>query len=405
MSIKDIKQQETNFIVEKKDNYSKIEVEIGDIKQVDFFPQAKLKYWDNECNFSIRYNKDPDGTYELIDNKVKWSSKDGKKKVHMYELEGYEDGGFEIEVELLEKPSSNIIEYSLQTKELDFRFQSEDIIKSITKTFQEVPENVIGSYAVYHKTKRNNYNDKNGNPVGNQYRTGKAFHIYRPEAIDNEGNKIWCDLNIDDGNNLLTIIVPQKYLDNAIYPVIVDPTFGYTSQGSVKIDGYTNEVYGQIGTSGGTAGEADSVHYYGSTSFTPIKGFISLTSTGDILTNGIAGISEEYGSDWYSLSFSTKPTITASTGYTTCFVSSGDSADFYADGGGSSGWRIDDSNSYSSPQSIGSSPTNGGADMSIYTTYTETVSGWTHTINGVTAANMSYVNGVAKADIDEIDGV
>ena len=182
MTIKDITQQDTNFIIEKKDNHSKIEVEIGDIKQESFFPQAKLKYWDNECNFSIRYNKDPDGTYELKDNKVSWESKDKKKKVHMYELEGFEDGGFEIEVELLEKPTSNIIEYTIQTKMFDFDYQPE-LTQDEINDGKFRPENVIGSYAVCHKTGINNIVDQYGNSIGNQYKTGKVFHIFRPDMF------------------------------------------------------------------------------------------------------------------------------------------------------------------------------------------------------------------------------
>lgn len=37
-------------------------------------------------------------------------------------------------------------------------------------------------------------------------------------------------MNIENGN--LTVTVPQEFLNNAMYPVIVDPTFGYTSAGA-----------------------------------------------------------------------------------------------------------------------------------------------------------------------------
>ncbi|MCX6223160.1 MAG: hypothetical protein NTV01_00140, partial [Bacteroidia bacterium] len=42
----------------KADPKDRLEVEIGDIKQSDFFPQVKLKRWDNEVNFSVRLTDD-----------------------------------------------------------------------------------------------------------------------------------------------------------------------------------------------------------------------------------------------------------------------------------------------------------------------------------------------------------
>jgi hypothetical protein len=86
------------------------------------------------------------------------------------------------------------------------------------------PENVVGSYAVYHKTKRDHV-------IGQtNYATGKAFHIYRPKVWDADGNEIWAELSYADGT--LSVTVPQSFLDSAVYPVRVDPTFGYTSLGA-----------------------------------------------------------------------------------------------------------------------------------------------------------------------------
>jgi len=80
------------------------------------------------------------------------------------------------------------------------------------------PLNVVGSYAVYSTTKRNN-----------EYKTGKLFHIYRPLLIDAKGKTSWAILNIT--KTALTITVNQTFLASATYPVIVDPTFGKTSIG------------------------------------------------------------------------------------------------------------------------------------------------------------------------------
>lgn len=94
------------------------------------------------------------------------------------------------------------------------------------------PLNVVGSYAVYSTTK-----------WGNQYKTGKLFHIYRPLLIDAKGKTSWATLNIT--KTALTITLPQTFLDSATYPVTVDPTFGRTTQGgsSVRFDAWWLDQY------------------------------------------------------------------------------------------------------------------------------------------------------------------
>jgi len=57
--------------VSKDDPKDKIQVEIGDTKQVDFHPQVKLMRWDNEVNFSARLI--PDSLQAAIKGKPKVS--------------------------------------------------------------------------------------------------------------------------------------------------------------------------------------------------------------------------------------------------------------------------------------------------------------------------------------------
>jgi len=82
----------------------------------------------------------------------------------------------------------------------------------------ERPEDVVGSYAVYC--------DKQNN----QYKTGKLLHIYRPLVIDAAGDKAWGTLDITGG--VMTVSVAPEWIDNAVYPVILDPTMGYDHIGS-----------------------------------------------------------------------------------------------------------------------------------------------------------------------------
>jgi len=205
-----------------KDNRAdRIEVEIGDSKQLDFKPQFKIKRWDNEVNFSIRAQEEVGATMVEEDGKVKYKGRD--IEVHQYEKpDAGDDGGFEFEWVLNKKPKSNVLRTTIQHKGLDFKYQQALTEKQIADGLVR-PENVIGSYAVYHSTNRDNI------VGGMEYKTGKAFHIYRPHAIDADGVKVWCELDITEGE--LTVTVPEDFLNKASYPVVVDPTFGYTSLG------------------------------------------------------------------------------------------------------------------------------------------------------------------------------
>lgn len=239
-----------------KEKARQIDVEIGDIKQDAFLPQIKIKQWSNEANFSMRLvDDDYNGKVSEKQGAIEW--KKGIKTARMYPLKGFENGGLEFEVEFASKPDTNVVEFSIQSKELDFFYQEEVSDTHATKraehwgiSLEEAkrrirPENIVGSYAVYHKTKRNNF------VGGKEYRTGKAFHIYRPHAEDANGKRVWCDLNIE--NDVLRVTIPQDFLDSAMYPIIVDPTFGHTTIGAssdIWGNGYPSAQKATLGSSG-----------------------------------------------------------------------------------------------------------------------------------------------------------
>jgi hypothetical protein len=148
----------------------------------------------------------------------------------------------EYEIVLSSKPKSNIFTLPFTTKDLVFYYQPPLTQELDPKEYDSIteteawkdgklsvsrPENVVGSYAVYHASKS-----------GGVYGTGKAFHIYRPWAEDVKGVRVWCSLKVE--KDTFTITVPQIFLDKAVYPVVVDPTFGYTSIGA-------SAYYGDVG--------------------------------------------------------------------------------------------------------------------------------------------------------------
>jgi len=92
----------------------------------------------------------------------------------------------------------------------------------------ERPDNVVGSYAGYWN-QAGRYLDKNGEEIAN-YETGKFAHLYRPEMVDAAGNRCWAEQELV--GNELRVTLPAEWMAAAVYPVRLDPTFGYESVGS-----------------------------------------------------------------------------------------------------------------------------------------------------------------------------
>ena len=261
--------------IQNDDWRERLEVVIGDDKQPEFKPQIKIEKWSNECNASFRLVDDEKGLsiIKKYAGKIKYIKP--KKELHFYNIKPNEklrEGGFEMEIILKEKPSTNKLEFTIKTKGLKFYYQppmtEEKLEEGQTadethiydkdgNVIAERPENVVGSYAVYHESKSGDYSKMGGK----NYRAGKAFHIYRPRIEDANGNWTWGKLNIDERKGILTIEIDQNWLNKAVYPVKVDPTFGYTTAGS-SYNTY-NGVVGCYTFTPGESGNATQISLYG----------------------------------------------------------------------------------------------------------------------------------------------
>ena len=238
-------------------------------------PGIRLKKWNGEVDLGVAYaNVHAPASHATSTDQIEW--KGDKEEVHAYPLKAKKasgDGDFELEVYLKEKLATNVFEFAVTGAEnLDFFYQPPlneethgEEIASCTETqcldvggnvVVSRPENIVGSYAVYHKTKKNHATG------GINYATGKAFHIYRPKAIDANEKEVWGVLSY--ANGLLTVEIPQEFLDNAAYPVRVDPTFGYATLGasSVRIADYFSDDNYRVGHAETTteAGTLSSIH-------------------------------------------------------------------------------------------------------------------------------------------------
>lgn len=147
---------------------------------------------------------------------------------------------FEFDILLHQKPSSNTFTYQIDTEGLDFIYQPELTEEEKNMGFYR-PENVINSYAVYKKQTTNIYNNRID---ADKYQTGKIMHIYRPKIIDKTGKSTWGQLLIDTTNKTLSVSVSMEWLENATYPVLVDPTFGYTTAGGSSLASGGSAIFG-----------------------------------------------------------------------------------------------------------------------------------------------------------------
>src|SRR5205085_2722515 len=100
----------------------------------------------------------------------------------------------------------------LNTKGLDFIYQPE-LTSEEEKEGCVRPDNVVGSYAIFTSEEKIN------RVGGKEYKSGKVGHIYRPRIEDANGEKVWGELNIDTKNGVLSVEIPQVFLDKASYPV------------------------------------------------------------------------------------------------------------------------------------------------------------------------------------------
>jgi hypothetical protein len=218
-------------------------ITIDTIKDVkgDFEPSVKFDKWNNEEHLKYTFKSDSKfkADEKTSDNKVKVANDD-------MEISYYTEGdNMKVVLTFNKKPKNNIYSFDIEGWEnFDFFYQEPwanyQEIEWQGKTYLEKLDNPMiksrrlpegqGSYAVYHKTKRDHIEGQTN------YATGKFGHIYRPKAVDNNADYVWADLIIENG--VYTVTIPQDFLDKAAYPVIINDTFGTANVGG--------DAYGQV---------------------------------------------------------------------------------------------------------------------------------------------------------------
>ena len=379
---------------------------LGGDELADFKPEVKLEKWGDETYIKVWSEEKGDKTASQKGDKVIWHNTDKSKEYNFYPIED----GFEYEVILKEKPKTNIISLKIKTKDLVFYYQGEledekqeneichspdttgvsifrdgveysycfiDDDGSTTTSYTTMrPVNVIGSYAVYHATKK-------GHVIGQtNYMAGKAFHIYRPQMGDSNGWKVWGDLHIENG--ILTVEIPQDFLDKAVYPIkhATGLTFGCDpeSPGSSNLghnynDGVITASTYTMGSTGGTVSSMSchARNRYGNTSTT--EGVGGIYDTSNDLVDDYTTAEGTWGGTlgWQTVDFSTDPSVDADTDYWLSFCIETQPEFSYDTGTENDGKYENSGISYSTsmPSTFPTaSPTIDDRLYSIYATYT-----------------------------------
>lgn len=198
--------------------------DIGQPVSVELSPlRPELITRKHEFGFSLSYDLQGQIGIRHGFDQAAYLSRD--EEVHIYPI----DRGMEMEVVLLKKPKTNRFPFQVSGNVSFHKQEGERAGR---------PENIVDSYAIYCDKQHN------------QYSTGKIGHIYRAEAHDAQGARTWCAMEYSYG--LLTVTVPWAFLNDAAYPVIVDPTLGYTTIGGTTdgIVAYLVASIWQIGATG-----------------------------------------------------------------------------------------------------------------------------------------------------------
>ena len=387
----------------EKDKYKnepkdEINIEVGDTKQTEFYPQIKLQRWTNEVNFSIRL-KDTEyerATVKTEGDKIVWDKDNVKIEMHDF-VEG--EGGYKFVWYLKEKPLTNKLEFTIQSKGFDFFYQPELTPEEIAEgAFR--PENVVGSYAVYHSTK-GRLNDV----YGKEYKVGKAFHIYRPHIIDAEGKETWGILHIENG--IYSVEIPQDFLDTAVYPIKSNDTFGFTGVGGTAAD---SDVRSGSKFSTTESGTVTSVSNYIKASAGTVQLALAIYSDSSGSPNAL--LAEDSGNStvdttaaWRTNNLSLSVSASAAYWLIRWVGVTTNTASYYYDAGETNQRAFNASGTFETwPDPFGA-PTFSARKVSIYATYTASASSAIKTINALAKASVKTVNGLAIASVKTINGL
>ena len=418
MALQIIQDEPNKYHFKTKDD-QRVNIEHRD----DDFIYLTLYKWGEEASLQIVLDKVPVHNHTFSGNKIEVENPDFLIRVYPIDTRSTgdfygdtedkiqcHDGGLRFELVLKKKRPAmdNSFTFPIVAKNLRFSYQpfltQEDIDAGV-----RCPLNVEGSYAVYHISKKNN-----------QYMTGKAFHLFRPIAEDALGFKVWCSIEIDAYLNPtnLTLTIPQQFLNEATYPITIDPDLGYQFIGANVVNpatGAQSYRFGSAWTMPAGGGTANYIRaYIGGDVVCDCKAFINQKDSGGVGTHGQIATDEELACavalHWEEFTLGGE-VLVATVVYILNLTGNeddtakGENYDLKYDTDGAlavASYKEESTGDYGAPESpwvvAAEDPTR---DYSIYCNYT--APGWTGTISGV--INPAKIMGVDVANIATVKGV
>lgn len=353
-------------------------------------PKITLKKFNGEVAMGVTYDGiQATGARPFLSKNVEW--KEGAQTMQVVPLDKsttLEDGGYEINIILDAPPASNVFNFSIDGADnLDFFYQAplwqEAGLKEPTKDCTDTdclfpdgqvtrPSEAVGSFAVYYR-QHSNHIEGSAN-----YATGKVYQIFRPKVTDATGKETWADLSYTNG--ILSVSVPQAFLDSATYPVTVDPTFGYTTQGASNISSGLDTIITMGDTFLGAAGTGVSMSVYAAKSSVAVNVQMAVYDTGvNLITNSNTNSVSVDTANWYTATDVGTPTFTA-VQYYLCINSQTNPFLYYFDSG--TNGRYLNTQAYGSwPASLTLVTPGTARKYSIYATYTASGGGTTPTVD------------------------
>lgn len=374
-------------------------VVIGDEKSEKIENRVKIEAWGNDNilggNFSFGYaeeEKDKSKSPVISTSADRFSFKKKDYEVHIYPRENesvkigkyfnahrmFTEGAMEYELVLNKKPKTYRVPFSIRTKNYDFFIQP-TYDHAYKLAHPGTNPLIEGSIAVYHKTMTGDCSAVSD--VHRNYLSGKAGHILAPTVTSANGITIigWWELDL--GNEIMYACFPTEFFDRAEYPVVVGPTFGYTTVGA-NLTGYSNgaisfSIYASpSGASGATSISAslqnNSTKYDDEIKLGIWSG--SYSSGYALLSNGIPpaiSLPKNTALGWKTATYISAPSISGSTNYCLGVVFNASFATLSYDTGGGSNTSFPNASqtgTYGTPGNISTkaSETN---RYSIYVTY------------------------------------
>lgn len=255
-------------------------------------PSVTISKWNGEAALKFKYLGFAGGS-SLDQGRVKWDSAD--QAINVYPIEE----GFELELVLKTIPPTNVFSFEVpgcenydfipqpalntEGREGDGRVitcTEEQCLDKDGNVVMERPADIVDSMAIYAK-------GKSGTKDGINHQNGKIGHIKRIKVIDANGDWTYGTMKFDPKTCRYDKIIPEDFRLNAPYPIIVDPTFGYTTLGGTQdnTDKFANaNLTAAVGSI--TSGIAGTAYFGGNTDSGGATVYVAVYDQGDSDVSG-----------------------------------------------------------------------------------------------------------------------